>query len=44
METLIGGWCEFLLTRWQNATSLDYCFVCVVIVTSGWLISRLSSR
>jgi hypothetical protein len=44
MENFTGQCCEFFLERWQAATSFQYCMGSVVIVVSGWLLSRLSSR
>jgi hypothetical protein len=44
MERFTGQWCEFLLDRWQAATSFEYCVACFVIIVSGWLMSRATSR
>jgi len=44
MDTLIRHSCEFLLTRWQTATSFDYYAASFVIITSGWITSRMTSR
>ena len=44
MENFTGRLCELFLDRWQAATFFEYCVASVVIVASGWLVSRLTSR
>jgi hypothetical protein len=47
MERLIGHYgpyCEYCLARWEAATLFDYGVVLVMIITGGWLTSRLQSR
>jgi len=47
MDRLIGHYglyCEHYLARWEAATLFDYCIVLVVIITGGWLTSRVQSR
>jgi hypothetical protein len=39
-----GTYCEYCLTRWQAATVFDYTVLLVMIVTGGWVTSRLQSR
>ncbi len=39
-----GSYCDYCLTRWQAATTVDYCMLLTVIITGGWLTSRLQSR
>jgi hypothetical protein len=39
-----GPYCDYCLARWQAATILDYCTLLALIVTGGWLTSRMQSR
>ena len=47
MDRLIGHYgpyCDYCLARWEAATLFDYGVVLVMIITGGWLTSRLQSR
>jgi hypothetical protein len=44
MEHFILYSCDYCLTRWQAATLFDYGVMAVMIITGGWLTSRLQSR
>jgi hypothetical protein len=44
MEHFITYSCDYCLTRWQAATLFDYGVMAVMIITGGWLTSRLQSR
>jgi hypothetical protein len=44
MENYTARLCELFLDRWLAATFFEYCVASVVIVVSGWLVSRLTSR
>jgi hypothetical protein len=44
MEVQLGHWFEFLLNRWQTATMFDYGAASALIILSGWLVSRTTSR
>jgi hypothetical protein len=38
-----GHYCDYCLARWEAATTFDYCVLLVMIVTGGWLTSRMQS-
>jgi hypothetical protein len=39
-----GPYCDYCLARWQAATMFDYCMLLAMIVTGGWVTSRMQSR
>ena len=39
-----GQYCDFCLARWEAATMFDYSVLLAVIITGGWLTSRLQSQ
>jgi hypothetical protein len=47
MERLVGHYgryCEYCVARWEAATMFDYSILLAVIITVGWLLSRLQSK
>jgi hypothetical protein len=47
MDRLIGHYgpyCDYCLARWEAATLFDYSMVLVLIITGGWVTSRMQSR
>jgi hypothetical protein len=47
MDRLIGHYgpyCDYCLARWEAATLFDYSIVLALIITGGWVTSRMQSR
>jgi hypothetical protein len=44
MQTFINGWCDYLLGRWQTASPSQFFSMAVVVITFGWLTSRVTAR
>jgi len=43
MEHLVGVWFEFLFNSWREASPVQYGILVILIIVTGWLVSRFTS-